>query len=577
LSHLKKLKEATDRKELAEILGYKPSALTSIVYKTLPEAKYTVFEIPKKSGGVRTIKAPEPKLKKLQSHLAQVLYACLAEIEAEKNQKRVSFGFRKEGRIADNAKKHKHRRYVLNLDLENFFPSFNFGRVRGFFLKDKSFELAEEVATTIAQIACDGVALPQGSPCSPIISELIGSILDLRLLRLAKKHGVQYSRYADDITFSTSNKTFPLALAVQHTSDPSKWALGDELTKKILVSGFIINQAKTRMQYRASRQMVTGLVVNDKVNVKSEYYRKARAMCHSLFQTGAYYKSVLPPAKESDPPVPENISRLSALEGILSHIYGITQSEERRSFTEQRQKPRAIRELYRRFLFYKCCVALEKPLIITEGKTDPVYLREAIKSRTAYQPQLGGKGQKGFEFRIRFFNYGGQAHEIMELGGGTGDLKSVILDYLRNSSPYGNRKPFRHKPMKHPVILVLDNDEGLAAVAGTIKTNFNKTINVGTTDPYYHITENLYLVKTPETNGQSSIEDLFPADLLKTKLKGKSFNMSGKNFDTEKHYSKEVFANSVVSPKASKIDFAGFDLLLDRIVAVLNAYKPNPS
>jgi RNA-directed DNA polymerase len=72
LSHLKKLKEATDRKELAEILGYKPSALTSIVYKTLPEAKYTVFEIPKKSGGARTIKAPEPKLKKLQSHLVLI-------------------------------------------------------------------------------------------------------------------------------------------------------------------------------------------------------------------------------------------------------------------------------------------------------------------------------------------------------------------------------------------------------------------------------------------------------------------------------------------------------------------------
>ena len=213
MSHLKKLKAAQDRKELADVLGYKPSALTAIVYMTPAVAKYTTFDIPKKSGGVRTIKAPEPRLKKLQTHLAHVLYQCLAEIETGRNAKPVSFGFRKEGRITDNAKNHKRRRYVLNLDLADFFPTFNFGRVRGFFLKDQNFKLGTEVATTIAQIACDGVALPQGSPCSPIISELIGQVLDLRLLRLAKKYGVRYSRYADDLTFSTNNKQFPAALA----------------------------------------------------------------------------------------------------------------------------------------------------------------------------------------------------------------------------------------------------------------------------------------------------------------------------------------------------------------------------
>lgn len=324
MSNLEKLKSAENRKDLAKLLGFKPSALTSIVYKTPLPKKYTTFDIPKKSGGVRTIKAPNPKLKKLQTHLAHLLYTCLAEIEEGRDVTPVAYGFRKEGTISANAKNHKRRRYVLNLDLEDFFPTFNFGRVRGFFLKDKAFELQKEVATTIAQIACDGVALPQGSPCSPVISELIGQILDLRLLRFAKKHGVRYSRYADDITFSTNQKGFPPALAQQDPSNLSKWTLGDELVKKIEGAGFKINVGKTRMHCRGSRQMVTGLVVNEKANIRSEYYRKARAMCDSLFQAGQYFKTVTPPDDTDDKPKPDLTDSLNPLEGILSHIYDVT-------------------------------------------------------------------------------------------------------------------------------------------------------------------------------------------------------------------------------------------------------------
>jgi RNA-directed DNA polymerase len=187
VTHLTKLKAATSRKELAAILGYTPKALTSIVYQTPLSLKYSTFEIGKKSGGKRTIKEPIPKLKKLQTHLSHVLYQCLSEIEKDRDTKPISFGFRRDRSIAENASRHKRRRWVLNLDLEDFFPSFNFGRVRGFFLKDKAFGLHSEVATTIAQIACDGTALPQGSPCSPVISELIAQILDMRLVRLGRR------------------------------------------------------------------------------------------------------------------------------------------------------------------------------------------------------------------------------------------------------------------------------------------------------------------------------------------------------------------------------------------------------
>lgn len=574
MSRLEKLKAAKDRKELAALLGYKPSSLTSIIFQTPAKDRYTTFDIPKKSGGMRTIKAPDAKLKKLQSHLSHLLYECLEEIEKDRDAKPLSFGFRRDRWIADNATRHKRRRWVLNLDLVDFFPSFNFGRVRGYFLKDKSFALNPEVATTIAQIACDGTALPQGSPCSPVISELIAQILDMRLVRLAKKYGVTYTRYADDITFSTSQRDFPAGLAAPDAADAAVWHLSEQLLGKIAASGFAVNPSKTRMQFRGSRQAVTGLIVNEKVNIASDYYRKARSMCRSVFEVGQYFTTVKEPATADDPPVPELTGNLNPLEGILGHIYAVTQTEDRRDVREQRMNPRAIRSLYRRFLFYKYFVALKEPLIVTEGKTDPVYLREAVKSRTAFHPVLGSKKPGWFEHAVRYFNYGGLAHEILDLGGGgSSNLQSIPLDYRRNFQPSKNDpRAIIHKPLSHPVILVLDNDDGLGAVAGTIWKNFKVKINLGTTDDFYHITENLYVVKTPEAGGNTCIEDLFPDVWRKKELNGKKFNASN-NIDVSSEYSKEVFANSVVKPNTDKIDFSGFDPLLQRIVKAIEHHK----
>ena len=573
VSSLAKLKGAKSRKDLANLLGYKPSALTSIIYQTPIEQKYYVFEIPKANGELRTIKAPNPKLKKLQKHLANLLYTCLDEIEKERNVRPVSYGFRKVGNIAANARNHKCRRYVLNLDLENFFPTFNFGRVRGFFLKNTHFELDERIATTIAQIACDGTALPQGSPCSPVISELVGQILDIRLLRFSRKHGVRYSRYADDLTFSTNQKEFPTALAVRNSALTSEWELSDPLISEVKRAGFEINDKKTRMHCRDSRQLVNGLVVNKKANIKSEYYRKARAMCDSIFQTGSYFHSFTLPPSQLLEPEPELIDNLNPIEGILSHIYAITQSEEKRDVQLQRTEPRAIRVLYRRFLFYKYCMAWPSPLIVTEGKTDPIYLKAAIRYSPKFHPQLGNHEENGFQFAVTFFNYRGQAHELMDLSGGTDNLKSIPLDYLRNLKPKKSaRKPFRHKPMVHPVILLLDNDGGLKAVASTIKDNFEVQISTSSKEDFYHITDNLYLIKTPENTGDSCIEDLFPNEWREKRLNNKRFKVRGKiNPTTE--YGKEVFAKSVIKPNAHAIDFSKFDVLLNRIVAVMDDYE----
>ncbi len=582
MAYLKKIREAQTLKDIAHILGVQPKTVSYLLY-ILPETeKYRSFEIPKSNGGTRLINAPECRLKMVQRRLANVLYECIAEaekcapfrhplahgfvrarsmdIDALKNEKS-----RDTLSIFSNASTHKNRRYVLNLDLEDFFPSINFGRVRGFFIKDKRFELNDKVATIIAQIACHKNELPQGSPCSPIISNLIGHLLDVRLFRLAGKCRCTYSRYADDITFSTNSKDFPAALAEPILEKASHWKLGLPLVKEIKHAGFKVNNKKTRMQWRGSRQMTTGLIVNKKVNIRSEYYRTARAICHRLFMTGEYYIS--------DPQ--NTLNSLNKIEGILSHIYYI---KDRADFREKKEEERpTVWHLYRKFLFYKHFVALKKPLILTEGETDPIYLRAAISRLSKYHPKLGKFANDRFSSAIRFMRYSRTTKTILQLSGGGGDIKNFICYYEENT------KPFKFAPFSHPVILLIDNDDGAKDIFNLIKQKFQIGISHKTNESFYHLRKNLYIIKTPEIgeDSKSCIEDLFESELFETTIDGKKFDRSNKSntddtygnkSNTDDTYGKTIFAKKVVRPKADKISFSGFEKLLDRIIEALDDY-----
>lgn len=458
MSILKKLKAASSLDDLAHILGFAPNGLSFILYKIPDPLKYDSFEIPKRNGGKRLIQKPEPRLALLQSRLSTLLYDCLDELSAAKPPLRRSLAhaFERKRSIITNANLHKRRRYVLNLDLENFFPSINFGRVRGFFLKDKHFGLHPKVATVVAQIACHKNELPQGSPCSPVISNLIGHLLDARLSRFAKIHKCTYSRYADDITFSTSRKDFPPSLAIPVPGSVD-WKLGEDLRKKIEHSGFNINNKKTRMQFRDSRQVTTGLMVNEKVNIRQEYWRTARQMSQSLFTNGSYYKKVPPGLLGqplTDPPTLVTINSLNPLDGMLSHIYQVKDYSDRRADKAKREAPTAARELYREFLFYKHFVALEKPLILPEGKTDSVYLKCAIRRLTKYQPKLGAVVGGKFQSTLRFMNYSQTVIDLLEIGRGSSQLNNFIGKYEGCLRAYG------HAPLAYPVIVLIDNDDG---------------------------------------------------------------------------------------------------------------------
>jgi RNA-directed DNA polymerase len=562
---LERLKEAKNLSDLAKLLGFMPSALSYVLYKLPDVKKYSVFEISKKSGGTRTIKAPQDQLALAQSRLAELLSDCMEQLMKENPRfYAASHGFRKGRTIVSNANIHRKRRYVFNVDIADFFDSMNFGRVRGFFIKDRSFSLAPEVATVIAQIACHENALPQGSPCSPIISNLIANILDARILRLVKHARCTYTRYADDLTFSTNQQIFPIEIARNPTN--ANWEVGLRLTKVIEDSGFKLNSAKTRMSLRRSRQSVTGLVVNQKPNIRQYYYRTVRAMCQSVFNTGQWNRPV-----QNKDDTPEMLNNLRPLEGMLSHIHFV---KDRRDRSHKDNKaagfkgPKAPTELYRTFLVYKHFVANSLPIIVAEGITDITYLKCAIISRAAHFPSLAKVNGGTTTLNLSFLNPTGTSRSVLNLGQGTDGQANLIEQYTHKL------KHYRHLPLANPVIILCDNDDGPKKVFKVSADKAKKPVSITSIDPFYHLEHNLYLVKVPEGVPATvrDIEDLFPTALLATLLDGKPFDKKNEHGD-HTSYGKSKFAEKIVRPGTGTIDFSGFDTLLHRIASCLEDYS----
>lgn len=256
---------------LASMLGVKYERLIYHIYKVTDENKYSTFEIPKKTSGTRVINTPSSSLKIIQQRLNEVLLKVY-------KPKPSAYAYLPKKNIVLNARQHKRAKFVLNIDLEDFFGSINFGRVRGMFMA-MPYCLPEKVATVLAQICCYKNSLPQGAPTSPVISNMICARMDSQLQTLAGKYKCYYTRYADDITFSTRLKEFPEALAI--TLSITEVELGKSLKDVITNNGFKINFNKVRLQPRHRRQEVTGIIINEFPNVRRNYVRQVRAMLHA--------------------------------------------------------------------------------------------------------------------------------------------------------------------------------------------------------------------------------------------------------------------------------------------------------
>ena len=152
----------------------------------------------------------------------------------------------------------------------------------------RPFNMGHPAATVMAQICTQDGHLPQGSPLSPILSNFIATDLDKKLIKIAKKYTLTYSRYADDITFSSTQSSFPKAIASWEGVNPvtSNIELGEILIHQIKTSGFQVNYEKVRMQIRTVRQEVTGLTVNEFPNISRSYIRNLRGALHAWRKYG---------------------------------------------------------------------------------------------------------------------------------------------------------------------------------------------------------------------------------------------------------------------------------------------------
>lgn len=226
-------------------------------YISNKEKAYAHFSIPKKTGGTRNIDAPSFALKEIQRWI-------LTNILSKLNPGPFSHGFIKNRSIVTNAKIHVKQELVLGIDLKDFFPSIKFNRIFGFF---KSLGYNQNVSKVLTELCTYELHLPQGSPASPMLSNLIAWHLDIELAHFCKINDLKFSRYADDITISGS-RNLPIHV---------------ETIKKIIEkNGFEINDKKTRILGRGRRQIVTGLNVNDKTSISREKKRKIRSIVHNI-------------------------------------------------------------------------------------------------------------------------------------------------------------------------------------------------------------------------------------------------------------------------------------------------------
>ncbi len=573
-SPLIKLKSCTSKPDLARLLKLDPVFLTRVVYIRNTDNLYTDFSIKKKNGTNRIISAPDSELKEIQSKLSKLLQDCLDDIrESLKLNNTISHGFERKKSIITNAEKHRRRKWVLNLDLSNFFDEFNFGRVRGYFLKNKNFSLDETICNLIAKIACYNNRLPQGSPCSPVITNLILFSLDQRLNKICKSVGCTYTRYADDITISTNKSFFPTKIVTSH--DNESIVLNKKFLKEITSSGFSLNEDKIRLHNKTYRQEVTGLTVNEFVNVNARYARKVRAMVHCLFKNGSF-NLIDKKTRET------RQGTINELTGMLGFIDSLDKYNNKNILKynnkDKNLKHNKREKLYADFLYYKAFHANTKPTILTEGKTDITYLRVALNSLVKYYPSLIEKKQINknsiCDYKIKFFKNSEKTKYFLELDGGTGNLNKFICNFDKKS------KKYKHIENTNPVIIILDNDSGSTGKGGIFANLSSERFPMITlsmdelrNEKWIWVMQNLYIIYTP-LNGakESAMEDLFDEKTLATQLGGKFFNKTNKTC-TGNQYGKEAFATGVVLKQRKNIDFSGFSSIFDSVVEIIEHHN----
>ncbi|MDA9470913.1 reverse transcriptase domain-containing protein [Enterococcus sp. 5H] len=272
---LKAFKSMETFADIASFFEVPKKTLWKIIYK---EKHYEVFNIRKKrfiegeddKNNYRQINSPCKNIKILQRKLKyclELLYHYNPSIH----------GFVKDRSIVSNANSHLMSKTILNIDLKDFFPSIHQKRVYGVFRY--YFKKNNLVSGVLTELCTYEECLPQGAPTSPVLSNIICRNLDVSFRNVCRRYNCIYTRYVDDITISTKKSIIPEQIGIQKEE---YFELDADLVSIIEKEGFILNHKKTRLQTSRERQVVTGIKVNEKLNVNRNYVLSIRAMLHNF-------------------------------------------------------------------------------------------------------------------------------------------------------------------------------------------------------------------------------------------------------------------------------------------------------
>lgn len=435
------------------------------MYAYIYSKEYYEMEIPKKSGGIRIIEVPSPRLKKIQKFLKMVIINYIHN-ETSKNNKEVydaktiNFAYKqkhgnsKDSAIFLNANRHRYKKVILTLDLENYFHAIHFGRVVGYLKNNKHFMADDYVAKIIANIAMYKGRLPQGGVLSPLISNFITEPLDYRLIKIARKYKCSYSRYADDITFSSNKKNAVEKLcSVKNVYKTNKYQITLELRKEIDRCGFNINVKKTRIQHASNKQVVTGLVVNRKINICRHKYKCFRRDVHFIMRDYCL--------EEDERPIKQIIKSYFG----LSQFYIDVVTSQINNFTVQEWKSnkscftsRYVREIFLLY-FAKIIVENNDVVMLVEGASDKIIYKKIIKhKKISLKVEILSRAPSFFK---QIFKTSGE---------GTSWLNNFLTAYEEVCSSLNINKKFYHKP----IFIVVDNDKDGRKVIDKYKNKTRK-------------------------------------------------------------------------------------------------------
>ncbi len=249
-----------DTHQLAIYLGESPKFLWQFVKNV--NKMYNIYEVPKKSGGTRKLCSPKSRLKSIQKRILKVFL----------NKMPISnyaTAYVKGKTLFENASPHTNKKYLLKMDISDFFGSIRFEQVYSAAFNTTLFP--KQIGVMLTTLCCRKDVLPQGAPTSPALSNIVMKRFDNYIGNWCKKRGIAYTRYCDDLTFSADIPMYNVYAKVKSMLEDM---------------GFEINNKKTHFVTSTSRQSVTGLTVNQKVAVSKDYKRALRQEIYYVFKYG---------------------------------------------------------------------------------------------------------------------------------------------------------------------------------------------------------------------------------------------------------------------------------------------------